>query len=149
MHSRTAAAFRDELTKIAGFASTLVALLGEKKPTEREQQRVEHFFSPKAGGDKWDRFVRWTHSPGFVKQLKTHPESDEKLLLHALSMHQLQRGRPVGKVKSSTTPGKSYEIRKLPNGLGCTCPDWRFKGSVNPGYRCKHIRAHEKGKAKA
>ena len=143
------AAFEDELVKIADFASTLAALLGEKEPTGREQRRVEHFFSPKAGSDKWDRMVRWSHSPGFVKQLKAHPESDEKLLLHALYMHQLQRGRPVGKVKSSTTPGKSYEVRKLPNGLGCTCPDWRFRGSVNPGYQCKHIRALKKGKAKA
>lgn len=148
MHPCTAAAFRDELVKIADLVSSLKELWREEFPS-KAQQRVDHFFSPKAGGDRWDRLVRWSHSPDFVRELNIHPESDKKLVLHTLSMHQLRRGKPLGKVKSSTTPGKSYEIRELPRGVGCTCPDWRYRGSVNPGYSCKHIRAHEEGKAKA
>ena len=138
MHPWTAAAFGDELVKIAA-----------SKPSARERQRVEQFFSSRAGKDKWDRMVRWAQSPGFVRGMNVHPDADEKLMLHALYMHQLQRGKPLGKVKSSTTTGKTYEIRKLPRGVGCTCPDWRYRGSVNPGYQCKHIKAYKEGKAKA
>lgn len=148
MHPGTVAAFGDELAKIAGVLTDLVVGLA-KMPSSREQARVDSFFSPKAGRDKWDRLVRWSQSPDFVRELNTRPEADKKLVMHALSMHQLQLGRPLGKVRSSTTPGKSYEIRELPRGVGCTCPDWRYKGSVNPGYQCKHIRAYEEGKAKA
>ena len=43
----------------------------------------------------------------------------------------------------------SNEIREIPEGLGCTCPDWRFNGSIKPGYKCKHVQAHQAGLVKA
>jgi len=33
--------------------------------------------------------------------------------------------------------------------LGCTCPDWRYVGTMKPKYKCKHILAYEAGKVKA
>jgi hypothetical protein len=117
---------------------------------ERVQRRVDYHFSPKASSDKWRKLVNNSHDPKFVSGLAKHPDADSKLILHAQSMGDLSRGKPVGKIKSSTTPGRTYEIRKLSEGrLGCQCGDWRYKGSVNPGYECKHIKAHRAGQERA
>lgn len=144
--------FLDEMEKISGsLLLTLIrrALPDEAKVDEKQLRRLEYHFSPKAGDDKWDKLLRNARSQDFVDLLSTHPESDKGLVLHAQSMHDLSRGKTVGKIYSSRLPGRSYEIRDMGGDkLGCTCPDWRYKGSVNPGYECKHIRAHKKGETK-
>jgi hypothetical protein len=100
--------------------------------------------------DKWDKYLKHVGNPEFAKRVSSHPMADEKLKLHTESMHQLAKGGIVDKIQSSRLPGRTYEIRKISGGaLACTCPDWRFKGSVNPGYECKHIQAHKQGKIRA
>lgn len=147
----TIAAFDDELEKISGslLGRLWSSFVGMFRPESRDQKRVDYHFSPKAGPDKWDKFTRNARSEGFVSKLTDHPDADEKLIQHARSMHDLSRGKTLGKVYSSRLPGRSYEIRKVPGGIACTCPDWRYKGSVNPGHKCKHIKAHLRGEVKA
>jgi hypothetical protein len=148
-------AFGDELSKIAGLKEWWRSFLGlfRTKPKEPAKPKVDklvdYHFSPKAGDDRWDKFVKNIRSPEFVAGITSHPLADEKLKQHAQSMHEMARGQTVGKIQSSRLPGRSYEIKDTPGGLACTCPDWRFKGSVNPGYECKHIKAHNAGKVKA
>jgi hypothetical protein len=141
------AAFGDELEKISGFFDFWRRLFGKKDEAEEKNKlRANYMFSPKAGPEKWDRFAKYVSDPRFLQQLGKHPEADEKLLRHATGMHELAKSPPINTVKSEKLPGKSYEIRSLPNGeLGCTCPDWRFKGTTSSGYACKHIRAHRTG----
>jgi hypothetical protein len=84
-----------------------------------------------------------------VKALAQHKKADPKLIQHTQSMHALAKGKTVGKIQSSTLSGKTYEVRKIPAGFACQCNDWRYKGSVTPGYECKHIRAYKAGKLRA
>jgi hypothetical protein len=140
VNSSTFMAFRDELSKISSQTGNL---------NRRAKSRVDYHFSPKAGEDRWVKFLRNVQDPRFVEQLSKRPEADETLIQHAQGLHDLSVGKTVGKVYSSRLPGRSYEIKDIPKGLGCTCPDWRFNGSIKPGYECKHIRAHEAGKVKA
>jgi hypothetical protein len=153
MRPETADAFADELAKMAGLSSWLYGLLQKtfSKPPEKEkaERRVAYFFSPKAGPERWRKFGQQVRDPGFVEALTSHPEADKKMIMHANAMHRLSRGDPVGKVLSSRLPGRSYEIKKVPDGLACTCPDWKYKGSVAVGYECKHIKAHKAGEARA
>ena len=142
-------AFGDELTKIAGLKDWWHGALnffGLRQDSPKVEQRIDYHFSPKAGPDKWKKFERNVRDPAFVKAVAKHPDSDKKLVMHARGMHQLARGTTVAKVPSARLSGKSYEVKKIPGGLACTCPDWRFKGSVTPGHKCKHIKAHEAGK---
>jgi hypothetical protein len=146
----TLIAFEDELCKIAGFKDLWERFTDLFRSQEgKAERRVDYHFSPKAGTDKWSKFLRNVEDKRFVNKIQNHPDADEKLQLHTQSMFDLAKGKTVGKVQSSRLHGKSYEIRKVPNGLACTCPDWRFKGSINPGYECKHIKAHRSGKTKA
>lgn len=151
LHDITYAAFADELEKIAGLRDLWQRFLDLFRGREsKAKRRSEYFFSPKAGKEKWTKFIRDVRDPAYLKRIKRHPGADETLKLHASSMHDLSRGRTVGKIKSSRLTGRTYEVKKLPGDkLGCTCGDWRFKGSVNPGYECKHIRAFRQGKLKA
>jgi hypothetical protein len=132
------AAFADELIKIAAV------------PSERKaERRADYLFSPKAGADKWDKFLKHVRSPVYAEKVIDRAAEDPKLVRHTQSMHGLSKGKVLGKVRSESRPGLSYEIRKMPDGrLGCTCPDWRFVGSVDPGYDCKHLRAFRAGKSK-
>jgi hypothetical protein len=140
-------AFADELVKIAGFGDLWQKLVSLLRPEDRAQKKVEYHFSPTVGDEKWGKFIRNVRDLRFVDQLAKHPDADNKLVMHAQSMHDLARAPTVNKIKSTHLPGRTYEIKKLPNNtLGCTCPDWRFKGSVNPGYECKHIKAHGGGR---
>lgn len=126
-------AFFDELVKIAA-----------EKPSDvspRVWRNVEYHFSEKAGPERWNKLVQRSSNPLFVDAISKHPSSDEKLIRHIKSMHALSKGKTVDKIKSFTFPGKTYEVRETSSGLGCTCPDWRFRGSLNPGYECKHIRS--------
>jgi hypothetical protein len=146
----TLEAFGDEFAKIAGLGDWWQGFLdifrGQKAKARR---RVDYHFSDKAGPDRWNKFSRNVEDPQFIRYLTNHPKSDAKVVRHAVSLHHLAKGKVLGKVQSSRLPGRSYEIRQLPKALGCTCPDWRYKGSVNPGYECKHIKAHQAGKVTA
>lgn len=163
MNQVTINAFHDELTKMAGLgelwqkilhffhsSTTLGKAFKKEEPQKTKADLLaDYHFSPKAGDDKWDKFVKNVRDPKFVEAIAAHPQADRQLVQHAKSMYEMSRGPTVGKVQSSRLPGRSYEVKKIPGGLACTCPDWRFKGSVNPGYECKHIKAHRAGKAKA
>jgi len=131
-------AFTDELVKISVVPSS-----------RKVERRVDYLFSPKAGPEKWNKFLKHVRSPDYAEHVVDRASSDPKLVRHAQAMHGLSRGRTLGKVQSARLPGRSYEVRKMKDGrLGCTCPDWRFVGSVNPEYDCKHIKAFRAGKSK-
>ena len=150
MNEVTLSAFNDELEKISGLKDWWQGFLDVFRSQDAKvKRRVDYHFSPQAGPDKWDKFVRNSEDPKFVNQLAKHEESDPQLVQHAKSMYHLSKGAPEGVIQSMSLPGRTYEIRKIPRGLGCTCPDWRYKGSVNPGYECKHIKAHKAGKVEA
>lgn len=130
--------FTDELVKIATV------------PRERKVERkVDYLFSPKAGPERWDKFIKHIRSPDYAEKVLDRT-TDPKLVRHTQSMHGLSRGKTLGKIKSSRLPGRTYEVKKMRDGrLGCTCPDWRFKGSVDPEHDCKHIKAFRAGKVRA
>lgn len=145
------AAFEDEMTKIAGFRELLRRFTDIFRPQdERVKRRVDFFFSPKVGPEKWDYMPRYAREQKFVDAIASSPLADDRLKMHVQSMHDLSHAKPIGKIGSSTEPGKTYEIRKLSDGsLGCLCGDWRYKGTVTPGYECKHIQAYRTGEARA
>lgn len=117
-----------------------------KPELKRERLRAEGFLESDDPG-KWDQFPTLTKNPGFVRQLAKADGSDKKLVQHAKAMYGLQHGKTVANVEGTT--GKIYDVRKAPSGkLACTCNDWRFRGSVSPGYECKHIQAYKQGKTK-
>jgi len=149
MNPEVLSAFVDELQKIAYLHGTWERVADLTAADHRKQERrVNYFFSDRAGPDKWDKFSRNIKSPEFLQQLVNHEGVDDKLKTHAEAMHALANGEIVEKVQSTSKPGLTYEVRRMGNGnLGCTCNDWRFRGSVAPGYKCKHIIALE-GKSK-
>jgi len=144
-------AFSNELQKMAGLGDLWQRVLDVfRTPDEKVNKRVEYHFSSRAGSDRWDKFLKNVPNSDFVDQLAKHPDADPMLVTHARSMHALARAPAVNKIQSEKLPGQTYEVKKLPAGdFGCTCNDWRFKGSTNPGYECKHIRAHHEGRTKA
>ena len=90
---------------------------------------------------KWDSFADKTKDPSFVKAVQNDPRSDNKLKMHAERLNQLHSSKKVGLVQGSR--GRTYQISILSTGdYGCTCNDWRYKGSVTPGYQCKHIKEY-------
>lgn len=141
------AAFSNELSKEAGIRDLWQGFLDVfRSQKAKADRRVDYHFSPKAGPDRWNKFTRNVRSPDFLTRLEQHPEADPKLIQHARSMNALSHGRTMGVINSARLPGRTYEVKKLGNGsMGCTCNDWRFKGSVSPGYQCKHIRAYRVG----
>jgi len=143
-------AFATELIKLSGQGAwkRFVNLFGEEG--DKTRRRVEYHFSPKAGNDRWDKLLKNVRSQDFVDMLASHPDADKRLKAHAQSLHDLSRGPVIGKIRSEVLPGRSYEVRELPNGeLGCTCNDWRFRGTLEPGYICKHIKALYSGQVQA
>ena len=140
-------AFSRELEKISAAKTKWERMKGSTTPEVRKIVRqLDYHFDPKAGKEKWDKFIRRAADETFVSGVSAHPLSDSTLVRHARGMLRLAKGKPAGKVQSATLPGKSYEIRKIPgNRLACTCNDWRYRGSISPGYKCKHIRAFKSG----
>ena len=133
------------LVKTALLGSVLDRVKDWLRPESRAAQKhvSEHYDSDRPD---WNLFVaRAANSPEFIRQLKKG-KKPQKDVLHAVSMAALDQGPTLGTVESEKNPGVQYQIRKLPNDrYGCTCNDWRYKGSVNPGYECKHIKAHREG----
>jgi hypothetical protein len=144
-------AFEDEMSKIAGFRELLSKIRDFFRPEDESiNRKVDHFFSPRAGDDRWNRLPNQTRSQKFVDALGRNPLADDTLKVHVQSLHDLSHGRPVAKIRSTSEMGKTYEVRKMADGsLGCQCGDWRYKGSVTPGYECKHISAYRSGKSRA
>lgn len=138
--------FGSELCKEAGLPKLWNRFA--KHQESRAEQRANTLFSPKLDLEtKWKNLPKNVQSKAFVQAVQEHPKADDKLKLHVQSMHDMTTGKTIGKVESSS--GKKYEIKDLGGGgVGCTCNDWRFRGSVNPGYECKHIQAHNMGKTK-
>ena len=133
---------------MAGVALLWDRLRGIFNPeVGRAKKDVAEHFKTEQGPEKWDQFVAHAaNSDEFIKQLQRSKSSDDKLVLHATSMGALQKAPTVGEVESEKGSGTKYQIRKLPDGnFACTCGDWRYKGSVHPGYACKHIKAHKQG----
>lgn len=150
MDEATLAAFTEELEKIGGLGAKWEQFKDLFRPEARRAKKdvALHFKSEHPG--KWDDFIEnAAASPQFVKQLARSDRADDKLVLHATSMAQLTNSNVIGQVESQKDSGQQYQIKELPGGrFGCTCNDWRFKGSVNPEYECKHIRAFKEGKMK-
>jgi hypothetical protein len=137
-------AFEDELAKIAESSDIMRA------ERAKARRRANYLFSERAGKGKWSTVPRNAASEPYVEAIEGNDAADSKLRMHVRSLFNLSRGQPVGKVESSSGKGKTYEVRELPNGgYGCTCNDWRYRGTVTPGYECKHIRAHKQGQIKA
>ncbi len=138
-------AFGSELCKEAGSPHLWGRFARDKS---KPKQQANMLFSKKLDSEtKWKNLPRLVQSSAFVDAVQNHPKADDTLKQHVQSMHELTTGKTVGKVESGS--GKKYEIKELAGGgVGCTCNDWRFRGSVNPGYECKHIQAHNMGKTK-
>jgi len=139
-----------ELSKEAGIAE-LWNNLREVLPSVRQAKADVHAHFKSEDPDRWDKLIdQASKSPEIIRQLKRHPNADPKLVQHTLTMADLRKAKPLGKVHSTHDSGSEYEVRKLPGGrLGCTCRDWRFRGSTNADYKCKHIKAYEAGHTKS
>jgi hypothetical protein len=144
MDSVSLTAFEDEMAKIAGLRELWRRITEFFRPREdRIQRRVDYFFSPKAGKDKWTKLPSQASDPKFVAAFTSNPLADPKLKMHVDSLFALSKGKPVAKIKSTSSPGKTYEIRKLSDGsLGCQCNDWKYRGTVTSGYECRHIHEY-------
>lgn len=117
---------------------------------ERSTRRVNFLLGEKKDPGRWASLPRNASSSGFVKALGSDSRADPKLKAHVKSLHDLSKAPTVSKIDSSSKSGRTYEVKQLPGGrLGCTCNDWRFKGTVNPSHKCKHIKAFEQGLSKA
>lgn len=90
---------------------------------------------------KWLSFNRSLKNPVFQQSAAAHPDADAKLKKYVENYGALVQSKEiVGRVKSTTTPSKTYTLKKLPGGrVGCTCKDWQFIHSIN-GTDCKHIK---------
>jgi hypothetical protein len=109
----------------------------------REQRKAtgnadRHF---KAESPDWDAFLKNSKRKSFVKAVQGDSRADSKLMRHVDRMNRLQTGKTLETVKGRTG---TYEIRRLRGGgLGCTCPDWRYRQSVSDDPECRHIRAYK------
>ncbi len=128
--------------KEAGLTDWLRGILGTD-PKKREAERFLKSDDPA----KWDASLRrQIQDPNFASWVqKLTP--DPKLRKHVKSLHALATGKVVANVEGSS--GKKYDLKKLPGGgVGCTCRDWHYRGSVDKAYKCKHIKAYESGRTK-
>jgi len=81
--------FADELQKIAGFRDLWQSVLDLFRPSDvRVQRRVDYFFSPKAGKDKWNKLLVNVGDKKFVESFTSNPLADDKLVTHVKSMHE-------------------------------------------------------------
>ncbi len=113
----------------------------------REKIREAKNFVASADKQKWQGLPDKLNDPVFVRQVRTSRGADTKLKTHVKSLSAVQKAKPVATITGSQ--GAKYYIKMLSEGnYGCTCRDWRYRGSVNPGYECKHIKAYKKGKTK-
>lgn len=108
------------------------------KDMKKHQSTIDNLHSEESK-KHWDEFSDKAKDKSFVKAVNNDPRSDEKLKMHVKRLNEMHEGKQMAQISGSN--GKVYIVSKLPSGdFGCTCNDWRYKGSVNPGYRCKHIK---------
>lgn len=108
------------------------------KEMKKHQNTIDNLHS-KESKKHWDEFSDKAKDKDFVKAVNNDPRSDDKLKMHVKRLNEMHEGKPTAQISGSR--GKTYSITKMPSGdFGCTCNDWRYKGSVNPGYKCKHIK---------
>jgi hypothetical protein len=137
------------ILKESGLLDTWDRFRGLFAPKSHAEEDVKEHFSTD-GKDRWDKFVqRASSSDEFVTQLAQNKKADAKLVAHAKALRDLHKGSVLGDVESGTEQGKKYQIKQMGDGrVGCTCSDWRYRGSVDPSYQCKHVRAYQEGKMK-
>jgi hypothetical protein len=84
---------------------------------------------------KWDTLMDNVQRKSFVAAVKQDTRADPKFERHVDQMGRLLTGKAIGKV------GQYDIVRMRGGGIGCTCPDWRYKKSVaSAGEQdCKHI----------
>ena len=110
------------------------------KKMKGHQKNIDSLFKEESS-TKWDSFADKAKDPSFVQAVNNDPRSDDKLKMHAQRLNSMHNGKTLATISGSK--GKSYTVSKMANGdYGCTCGDWKYKGSVNPGYKCKHIREY-------
>lgn len=110
------------------------------KDMKKHQKTIDSLHKEESK-QKWDDFADKAKDKDFVKAVKNDPRSDDKLKLHTERLHQHHNSKQLAVV--SGNKGKTYAVTRLPSGdFGCSCNDWRYKGSVTPGYRCKHIKEY-------
>jgi len=107
----------------------------------KDHQKTIDSLHKEESKEKWDSFADKAKDSSFVKAVKNDPRSDDKLKMHTERLHEMHKAKPLAQIQG--TKGKTYTVSKIGNGdYSCTCNDWRYKGSVNPGYKCKHIREY-------
>lgn len=117
-------------------------------PVSREKKRAlnkAHRFL-KSDEKDWNQFLENAQRKSFVRAVQKDPRADDRLEQHVEMMNRLQTGKRLGTIhgKGSGTGSGLYKIIRLRGGgLGCTCPDWRYRASVAPPDErdCKHILA--------
>lgn len=132
---------------MTGSGNWLRGVVGQLTGTSKPQPNTAKKFLASSDPTKWDSMIRnHVGSKRFVKDM-LEATDDPTLKQHIVSMYELQHAPVVANIVGSS--GKVYDVKKLPDGhLGCTCEDWRYRGSIDPGYKCKHIRAFEDGRTK-
>jgi hypothetical protein len=120
--------FVDELTKV-----------GAKSIAKKVK---DHFAADRPN---WDAFEKSLRSPRFTAEVVKNPEADPKLQAYTKANNAYLRSKDVVSVIPSGSSGKSYSIKKLPDGrLACGCRDWQYRCSWE-GTECRHIKAAKKG----
>ena len=144
---RTGRHHRIQMQKHSGIGD-YIRSFGDYLTTDgRKQIREAKRFLKSDDKDKWQELPEKIKNPAFVRQVEASWGTDKKLKTHVKSLSSLQKSRPIARVTGSK--GTQYTIKSLGGrSYGCTCNDWKYKGSVNPGYQCKHIRAYLQGKTK-
>ena len=111
-----------------------------KEKREAAHRADQHFRSDDPA--KWGDFLENAKRKSFVAAVKQDVRADPKLERHVDQMNRLLTGKELGKIRVGD--GGEYSIVKLRGGgLGCTCPDWRYKKSVavEGEQDCKHVMA--------
>lgn len=122
-------------------ASGALPLLSKEK--RRAHRRAHRFL--KSDEKDWNAFLDNVERKSFVRAIKKDGRADEKLERHADQMNRLLTGKVLGTIhgRGTGTGSGVYKIIRLRGGgLGCTCPDWRYRQSVSPegDQDCRHIR---------
>lgn len=137
----------DDSQKVAGLREAWRSVGDFFRREPAKQRNAAADFLASEDPDRWQGFLAKVDNPEFVRQLGRVKDVDPKLVAHAQNLHAMKKAPVVHNIEGAS--GKKYDIKKMPGGsLSCTCRDWHFRGTVNPGYECKHIKAYKEGKEK-
>ena len=141
MNRLVLAGFLDELTKLSADPWERLEHLVDADKRKRSGQ-VDYLFSPRSGPDRWGKLDQNVRSYEFLDRLVNDPRASDRLRQYARDLHGLSRGETVGKIESTSHPGRMYEIKKMHDGrMACTCDGWRFAGTHGEPFACRHIKA--------